>query len=75
MTGKPAKPEALEKRRKAVETTLEHLEQIWLKDRPFMATKDKPSIADLLAVCELEQPCEHSNKNELDNVADVGYWR
>lgn len=36
-------------------TVLDQMETIWLKDRLFIAT-DEISIADLLAVTELEQP-------------------
>jgi len=35
--------------------TLELIENLWLKDTPYL-TGDKITIADLLGVCELEQP-------------------
>lgn len=38
-----------------METTLNLLENVWLKDERFLAT-DKMSFADLMAACELEQP-------------------
>ncbi len=58
MTGKPSRKETIEQRRAHMEKTLDELEQIWLKDRPYVATESKLSVADLLAVCELEQPCK-----------------
>lgn len=38
-----------------METVLEQLETIWLKDHPFIAGNEI-SIADIVAACELEQP-------------------
>lgn len=38
-----------------METVLEQLETVWLKDQPFVAGNNI-SIADLMAACELEQP-------------------
>ncbi|XP_076043943.1 glutathione S-transferase theta-1-like [Oratosquilla oratoria] len=38
-----------------METVLDQLENIWLKDRLFIAG-DQITLADLLAACELEQP-------------------
>ena len=38
-----------------METTLEQLDTIWLKNKDYL-TGNKISIADLLAICELEQP-------------------
>jgi glutathione S-transferase len=35
--------------------TLELIENVWLKDTPYLVG-DKITIADLLGVCEVEQP-------------------
>jgi len=40
---------------KRMKGTLDHIENVWLKDTPYL-TGDKITIADLLGVCELEQP-------------------
>jgi glutathione S-transferase len=55
MSGKPVNEKAVERYQKGLETTLEQLETLWLKDNPYVAGKDL-TIADLLAVTELEQP-------------------
>jgi glutathione S-transferase len=55
MTGEPVNEAQAEFFRTNLITVLEQIDTIWLKDRPFMAG-DEVSIADLLAVTELEQP-------------------
>jgi glutathione S-transferase len=39
-----------------MESTLESFENIWLKEKKFLATDDEISFADILAACEIEQP-------------------
>lgn len=55
MTGKPAEPERVARFKARMDESLDLLENIWLKDRPFL-TGDKITIADLLGACEVEQP-------------------
>lgn len=38
-----------------METTLDHFENIWLSNNPFIAGNNL-TLADLLAICELQQP-------------------
>ena len=40
---------------KRLKGTLELIENVWLKDTPYLIG-DKITIADLLGVCEVEQP-------------------
>jgi len=53
--GEPVDEKKLSVYAKGLETALRQMDTVWLKDRPFIATEDL-TIADLLAVCELEQP-------------------
>ncbi|KAL7012743.1 hypothetical protein ACKWTF_015014 [Chironomus riparius] len=39
-----------------MESTLETFENVWLKEKKFLATDDEISFADILAACEIEQP-------------------
>ncbi|CAB3383917.1 Hypothetical predicted protein [Cloeon dipterum] len=55
LSGRPPNEEMIEKRLKLMNETLDKIENIWLKDRPFLAG-DKISIADILGACEVEQP-------------------
>ncbi|ODN03560.1 Glutathione S-transferase theta-1 [Orchesella cincta] len=55
MTGQPINEKLAEYHGNQLKTILEQLENIWLKDEQFIAGKDL-TIADLLAVTELEQP-------------------
>ncbi|XP_069703061.1 glutathione S-transferase theta-1-like isoform X2 [Periplaneta americana] len=55
ITGIPADPEKVKKIEKRMKNTLSLIENIWLKDKPYL-TGDKISIADLLGACEVEQP-------------------
>lgn len=54
ITGKPAAPEVIAKYEKHLINCLDLLENIWLKDKPFL-TGSEVSIADLLGACEVEQ--------------------
>jgi glutathione S-transferase len=45
---------------KKMKTTLGLIENVWLKDTPYL-TGDNVTIADLLGVCEVEQPSEFFN--------------
>lgn len=38
------------------------LENIWLKDKPFLCG-DKISVSDLVGACEVEQPSKKTNLN------------
>jgi len=55
MTGKPIDEKRAAFHAAELAKVLDQIEQIWLKDRLYVAGKDL-SIADLLAVTELEQP-------------------
>ncbi|XP_027220725.2 glutathione S-transferase theta-1 isoform X1 [Penaeus vannamei] len=55
MLGMPVNEKKVAEFKERMETVLDQLETIWLKDRPFIAG-DHITIADLLAACELEQP-------------------
>lgn len=63
MLGMPVNEKKVAEFQERMETVLDQLETIWLKDHPFIAG-DHVTIADLLAACELEQPstyvCIHS---------------
>jgi len=55
LTGKPVNEKWLKQHANKLEESLEHIETIFLKNRPFLNGNDI-SIADVLAVCEIEQP-------------------
>lgn len=55
MMGKPVNEESLKKFGDQLHGVLEVIENIWLKENPFIAGKEL-SIADLLATTEMEQP-------------------
>jgi len=55
MTGRAPNEASIARFRKDLERNLQELASVWLKDRPFIAGQ-KISVADLLAVTELEQP-------------------
>lgn len=55
LTGTPADEEKVKKIFKRMITTLDLIENVWLKDKPYL-TGDKISIADLFGACEIEQP-------------------
>jgi len=45
---------------------LQTIDTVWLAEGPFLAGQPRPSIADLLLSCELEQLCL------LDGALQVG---
>ncbi|XP_059475185.1 glutathione S-transferase theta-1-like isoform X2 [Neocloeon triangulifer] len=55
MTGKPPTEKDLNKWMKSMNETLDKIENIWLKDTPFL-NSHQISIADILGACEIEQP-------------------
>lgn len=55
MTGNPVDKKRASFFRNQLENVLDQIENIWLKDRSFIAGEEI-TIADLLAVTELEQP-------------------
>jgi len=55
MSGQPVNEEQLQFFINGLENALDQIEEIWLKNKNYVAG-DKISIADLLAVTELEQP-------------------
>jgi glutathione S-transferase len=55
MLGQPVKEESLKSFGKQLGEVLDTIENIWLKENPFIAGKEL-TIADLLATTELEQP-------------------
>ena len=60
LTGRPAKPEKVNEYEGRMIECLDQIENIWLKDKPFL-TGDKISIADLVGICEVEQPSKWIN--------------
>ncbi|CAH1709208.1 unnamed protein product [Aphis gossypii] len=54
-TGQAANVENVEKLEKKMIENLNLLENIWLKDKPFLCG-DEITISDLVAACEVEQP-------------------
>ena len=55
MTNSPPNEKQIESWQKKMEKTLYQFESIWLKDSSYIAG-EKISIADILAICELQQP-------------------
>jgi len=55
LKGEPPNEARVAEFEKRMKGTLELIENLWLKDTPYL-TGDKITIADLLGVCELEQP-------------------
>ena len=57
MADKPINKEELEKFWTRMNKTLDQIEQIWLENgKNQYILGDKISVADIVAVCELEQP-------------------
>lgn len=52
----PVNEQKLSKFEKGLETALDEITDIWLKDGPFIGGGKQISVADLLAVTEMEQP-------------------
>lgn len=55
MKGRPPKPEKVAESESRMSDCLDFIENIWLKDKPFLAG-DTISVADILGACEIEQP-------------------
>ncbi len=55
MGRKPVQPERVEKLKGKLDATLNQMEETFLATTPYISAQEI-SIADLLAVCELEQP-------------------
>jgi len=53
--GEPPNEKSVARFEKGLDTVLGQIENIWLRDNPYIAGKQL-SIADLLAITELEQP-------------------
>lgn len=47
---------ALERWKKGLEISLNHVEEVFLRNNQFVNGANDISIADLLCACELEQP-------------------
>ena len=57
MTKKPVDPVAVDKAFQAMQSTLKQMEEIWLDGgKKKFLIGDEITVADLLGVCELEQP-------------------
>jgi glutathione S-transferase len=55
LKGEPPNEARVAESEKRMKGTLDLIENVWLKDRSYL-TGDKITIADLLGVCEIEQP-------------------
>ncbi|CAL4082355.1 unnamed protein product [Meganyctiphanes norvegica] len=55
MTGTEPDMKTVERSQDRMETILDQFEEIWLDNRPYVAG-DKITVADIVAICELEQP-------------------
>lgn len=55
MKGKPPNPEKVANAEKHMNNCLDIIENIWLKDKPFL-TGNTISVADIFGACEIEQP-------------------
>lgn len=55
MSGKPADEKLVKFYYNGMQVVLDQLCNVWLKDRNYLCG-DKISIADLLGLCELDQP-------------------
>lgn len=55
LKGEPPNEARVAECERRMKGTLELIENVWLKDTPYL-TGDKITIADLLGVCEVEQP-------------------
>ncbi|XP_076244788.1 glutathione S-transferase theta-1 isoform X2 [Calliopsis andreniformis] len=54
LSGQPVQPERIKQYEKNMKENLDLLENVWLKDKPFLISSEI-SIADILGVCEVEQ--------------------
>lgn len=55
MKGRPSNPEKVAQFEGRMIECLDQIENIWLKDKPFLSG-NQISIADILGACEIEQP-------------------
>lgn len=55
MRGKPPSPEKVASAEKHMTNCLDIIENVWLKDTPFLVG-NTISVADIFGACELEQP-------------------
>lgn len=61
LTGQPAKESHLSLWKSRMEIALDDVENIWLKSNQYLAG-DKISVADLVGLCEIDQPCEYQKQ-------------
>lgn len=50
-----------------METALDEVDQIWLKRNPYLAG-EQISIADLIGLCEIDQPREYETIEKCQTV-------
>lgn len=55
MNSKPVNEQRVAQLEKKMNTTLDLIENIWLKDKQFLCG-DEISISDIIGICEIEQP-------------------
>jgi glutathione S-transferase len=55
LKGEPPNDKRVAEFEKRMKTTLGLIENVWLKDTPYLSGNEI-TIADLLGVCEIEQP-------------------
>lgn len=55
ITGKETDPKIIAKHEKGVQKTMDHIENLWLRNNKFICG-DTLTVADLFAACEIEQP-------------------
>lgn len=55
MSGKPAREEHIKMWITKMDAALDLVEKIWLKQTPYL-TGNEISVADLIGICEIEQP-------------------
>jgi len=59
LSGKPVNKQKVAQQEKQMNITLDLIENVWLKDKPFLCGDDI-SISDIIGVCEIEQPSEEN---------------
>nr|UCR60999.1 glutathione-S-transferase [Aphelinus asychis] len=72
LKGSPPKPEQVAKFEDRMIECLDQMENIWLKDTPFLIG-DQISIADILGACEVEQP-RMAGFNPRDGRPNLSAW-
>ncbi|XP_042193068.1 glutathione S-transferase theta-2 isoform X1 [Callorhinchus milii] len=73
MTSQPVDDQKVSKALKDLEGTLDMLETMFLKDKPFLCGDDL-TLADLLAICELMQPLG-GDRDVLKERPKLASWR